>query len=209
MLGCYDFCGHYEWTFAWLERLGGHELVRSYWDEAIHRDSQRHAAKIISDGGIEGMKGYWGHTLTEEAAGHHATATDNVFRIDMHQCPSKGFLLRNGLNQYPDYCDHCMGWLGPMLGKLGWTIDHEHNHQGQCWWELRRATDSGKPGPVGNLSGDQDVRLRSGWKPPGTEIDSYRRSNDPDNKTRGPSRFFGDGEEAGADGEAQSGRAGA
>src|SRR5687767_13864221 len=30
MIGCYDFCGHYEWTFAWLEREGGHELVRAY-----------------------------------------------------------------------------------------------------------------------------------------------------------------------------------
>ena len=23
MIGVYDFCGHYEWTFAWLEREGG------------------------------------------------------------------------------------------------------------------------------------------------------------------------------------------
>lgn len=30
MIGCYDFCAHYEWTFAWLERAGGHALVRDY-----------------------------------------------------------------------------------------------------------------------------------------------------------------------------------
>ena len=27
MLGTYDFCGHYAWTFAWLkERLGDKDL---------------------------------------------------------------------------------------------------------------------------------------------------------------------------------------
>jgi len=31
MIGCYDFCGHYEWTFGWLEQLGGHELVKAYY----------------------------------------------------------------------------------------------------------------------------------------------------------------------------------
>ncbi len=36
MIGCYDFCGHYEWTFDWLEREGGRALVRAYWDEAIN-----------------------------------------------------------------------------------------------------------------------------------------------------------------------------
>ena len=47
MIGCYDFCGHYEWTFDWLERTGGHVLVREYWNEAINHDSQRHARDLI------------------------------------------------------------------------------------------------------------------------------------------------------------------
>ena len=115
MIGVYDFCGHYDWTFEWLRKQGGEKLVRSYWDEAIHHDSQRHAALAIAQKGIAGMADYWGHTLAHEGAGYHTTATDEVFRIDMHDCPSKGFLIRNGLAQYPDYCDHCMGWIGPML----------------------------------------------------------------------------------------------
>ncbi|HPA17627.1 MAG TPA: hypothetical protein PLU30_07750 [Verrucomicrobiae bacterium] len=184
MLGCYDFCGHYEWTFAWLHREGGHDLVRAYWDEAIHGDSQRHAAELISEGGIEGMARYWGHTLADEAAGHHTTVTDRVFRVDMHQCPSKGFLLRNGLEQYPDYCDHCMGWIGPMLRASGWTVDHEHNHHGQCWWEIRRMDDRTAPGPAGGLSGEHDVRLLPTWNPKGATIDAYERANDPDDKSR-------------------------
>ena len=56
MLGCYDFCGHYEWTFEWFRQRGGEALVREYWDTAIARDSQTHAATLIKTKGIAGMK---------------------------------------------------------------------------------------------------------------------------------------------------------
>ena len=182
MIGCYDFCGHYEWTFAWLDEQGGHELVKAYWDEAIRLGSQRHASELIVTQGIEGMKKYWGHSLEQEAAGYHDTVTDDVFRIDMHDCPSKGFLIRNGLVQYRDYCDHCMGWIGPLLKEAGFVIDHEHNHCGQCWWEMRRAEDGTPPSAAGELSGENDVRLRTDWK--NTQaMDVYSRANDSDDKT--------------------------
>ena len=182
MIGASDFCGQYEWTFAWLDAQGGHELVREYWDTAIHRDAQRHARNLIVPQGIEGMKKYWGHALEQEAAGYHGTATEKVFRIDMHDCPSKGFLIRNGLAQYRDYCDHCMGWIGPLMNEAGFVVDHEHNHCGQCWWEMRRGDDPTPPSATGELSGGHDVRLRGDWKQPAPP-DSYLRANDPDNKT--------------------------
>lgn len=181
MIGCYDFCGHYEWTFGWLEDLGGHELVREYWLEAISRDSQQHADALIVEFGIEGMRRYWVHTLEEEAADHVMTMRDDVYRIDMHQCPSKGFLIRNGLEQYRDYCDHCMGWIGPLMQKAGFVVDHEHNHCGQCWWEMRRKEDPTPASTPGTLSGDHDIRLHANWKSPNT--DHYDRATDPDDKT--------------------------
>jgi hypothetical protein len=181
MIGSYDFCGHYEWTFAWLEAQGGHQLVRDYWHDAIANDSQQHAQALISGQGIEGMKQYWAHTLEEEAAGYVNTTTADVYRIDMHDCPSKGFLIRNGLVQYRDYCDHCMGWIGPVMEKAGFVIDHEHNHQGRCWWEIRRKEDATPPSAPGELSGDSDVRLRPGWKNT-PAVDVYSRATDSDDK---------------------------
>ena len=183
MLGAYDFCGHYEWTFEWLRRQGGEPLVRRYWREAISIDAQRHAEALIGALGIEGMKRYWGHTLAEEAAGYSSTATERTYRIDMHDCPSKGFLVRNGLQQYHDYCDHCMGWIGPLCQRTGWVVDHEHNHRGQCWWELRRADDPTPPSGPGELAGSQDVRLGADWRPTDLPIDTYRRAQDPDEKS--------------------------
>ena len=177
MTGVYDFCGHYDWTFEWLRAQGGEELVRQYWDEAIHRDSQRHASELIRKQGFAGMAAYWGHTLKDEGAGYHTTAGEGVFRIDMRECPSIGFLLRNGLRAYHDYCDHCMGWIGPMLKEAGFAADHEHNHGGQCWWELRRASDNTPPSEPGKLAGSDDVRLRAEWKRSAAKVDAYRRSN--------------------------------
>lgn len=184
MLGVYDFCGHYEWTFAWFRQQGGEALLREYWDRAIHQDSQRHAAALILEKGFAGMREYWGHTLAEEGAGHHTTATEKVFRIDMHACPSKGFLIRNHLQQHPDYCDHCMGWIGPLLQRGGFVVDHQHNHQGQCWWEIRPATDPTPASPAGELAGAQDVRLRRDWQPASHPMDTYTRATDPADKTR-------------------------
>jgi hypothetical protein len=100
----------------------------------------------------------------------------------MHDCPSKGFLIRNGLGAYHDYCDHCMGWIGPMLKQAGFVVDHEHNHCGQCWWEIRRLSDNTPPSEPGTLAGSDDVRLRPDWRKPGAKLDVYQHSNRPDDK---------------------------
>jgi hypothetical protein len=174
MLGSYDFCGHYDWTFEWLRREGGEAMVQRYWEEAISRDSQNHARELILAKGIEGMKEYWGHTLREEAAEYTTVAGDDFFRLDMHDCPSKGFLLRNGIEAYSDYCDHCIGWIGPMMREAGFIIHHEHNHRGQCWWEMRKADAGAAPSKPGALSGDNDVRLADNWAHDGqTPIDRF------------------------------------
>ena len=184
MMGCYDFCGHYEWTFDWLEQAGGRAFVREYWEEAISRDSQRHARELIEAGGFEGMAKYWGHTLAEESPdlGFSITARPGVFRIDIQDCPSKGFLLRNGLQSCPDYCDHCLGWIGPMMRDAGFVIDHEHNHLGQCWWEMLPADQGGGHSIPGMVAGKKDVRLMPAWRPPGAQVDRYDKATDPDDK---------------------------
>src|ERR1035438_5472202 len=81
--------------------------------------------------------------------------------------------------KFPEYP---MGWIGPMLKQAGFVVDHQHNHCGQCWWEMRRASDPTPPSKPGTLAGAQDARLRPDWSPPGSKHDLYRRSNDPDEK---------------------------
>jgi len=133
------------------------------------------------------MAKYWEHTLAEESPerAYTISQTPDVFRIDMHSCPSKGFLLRNDLASYQDYCDHCMGWIGPMMREAGFVIDHEHNHQGQCWAEFRpvgaAAGEHTKPGAV---AGKNNVRLQPNWLAGKAHLDRYSRATDPDDKMR-------------------------
>lgn len=160
MLGCYDFCGHYEWTFHWLEEEGGPQWLERYWHEAIALDSQSHAWELIVQGGVEGMQRYWGFTLAEEAPdkGYYLKPDAGSFRCDIHACPSKGFLKRNNLKQHRDYCDHCYGWIKPIMDEAGFSIHHEHNHEGQCWWQF-----SPKGSEAKEIETPHDVRTTEAW----------------------------------------------
>ena len=152
-------------------------MLHQYWDQAIHQDSQRHAAEVIKARGIEGMKEYWGNTLAQEGGGYKVTVGESVFRLDIHDCPSKGFLIRNGLEQFRDYCDHCICWVGPMLKEAGFVIDHQHNHCGQCWWEMRRGNEKEPASAPGELAKESDVRLRDDWDREGRCLDTFKRAN--------------------------------
>jgi hypothetical protein len=161
-----------------LRQQGGDDLVHQFWDKAIGQDSQQHAAALIAEKGFSGMKEYWAHTLAEEAAGYTFAEDPRVVRIDMHECPSKGFLLLNGLEQYSDYCDHCIGWIGPVMKTAGFQIHHEHNHCGKCWWEFLRSSDSSPASDTGTLAGKNDVRLLADWATEDQQIDVFRNAAD-------------------------------
>lgn len=163
MIGCAEFVLTYDWTFEYLRRTYGQETLERYWLECISMDSQRHARELIIPGGIEGMVAYWGHTLAEEEAGYTSVRTDTVFREDMYACPSQGLLKQRGQDNYADYCEHCMGWCGPMLQDAGFVVHHAHNHNCQCYWEIVPATDTPPPSTPGELAGADDIRLKPGW----------------------------------------------
>jgi hypothetical protein len=55
-----------------------------------------------------------------------------------------------------------MGWVKPMMDDAGFVIEHEHNHAGQCYWEMRR-TDGRLSGPPADR-GPHDVRNLPHWR---------------------------------------------
>jgi hypothetical protein len=143
MLGCHDFCGYYEWTFHYLRRRFGSKALEKYWSQAIAADSQHHYIAAAREKGLRGLYESWSKTGDDEQCDWSVTLDEdrNLVRLDMRECPSKGFLLQNNLNADQDYCDHCIGWIGPALDQAGFEVaGHEHNHCGQCWWEIRRAS---------------------------------------------------------------------
>ncbi len=161
MLGCQDFCGYYEWTFHYLRRTFGQQAVEKYWAEAIGSDSQQHYLQLGREYGLRGLSQAWEKTGQEERCDWTIMLDEekNMLRIDMFDCPSKGFLLKNNLNADEDYCDHCIGWIGPALTQIGAEVSsHEHNHCGQCWWEMRLKNRDSQP-----LEVDNDIRKNPSW----------------------------------------------
>jgi hypothetical protein len=147
MLGCQDFCGYYDWTFHHVRQHFGQEAVARLWAEAIGGESQEHYRQAAQQAGLRGLYDTWNHTGDDEACVWSLTINEpaNVLRIDMRECPSKGFLQQHNLAHDEDYCDHCIGWTAPLLGGVGIEVTgHEHNHCGQCWWEMR-VIDQPKP----------------------------------------------------------------
>jgi hypothetical protein len=162
MLGCHDFNGYYEWTFHFLRQTYGEEALNRYWAEAIASDSQQHYVAMGREQGLRGLYQAWAKTGVEEKCDWEVTLDEdkNVLRLDMYNCPSKGFLLNHDLNADEDYCDHCIGWIGPALVQIGAEVaTHEHNHCGQCWWEIRLADR-----PTQSLVVDYDARANPDWQ---------------------------------------------
>lgn len=162
MLGCHDFCGHYEWTFHYIRRRFGQEAVVRLWDDAIGGDSQNHYKQAAISEGLRGLYNCWVKTGEDEKCDWKWVVDEekNVLRCDMRECPSKGFLIKNDLNADEDYCDHCMGWVAPLLDRVGAEVaGHEHNHTGQCWWEIRM-----KDKPYQTMSPSNDIRKDPRWQ---------------------------------------------
>ena len=161
MLGCQDFCGYYDWTFHYIRRRFGQDAVIKLWREAIAEDSQSHYIKAGEERGLRGLYDTWVKTGEEEQCDWTFTLDEqkNTLRMDMRVCPSKGFLLDNDRNADEDYCDHCMGWIGPALESIGaQVVSHEHNHCGQCWWEMSMVGAPRQP-----LDLDIDIRKDARW----------------------------------------------
>lgn len=148
MIGVQDFFGVYDWTFEYIQDHYGEDALHEYWGKYIAFHSQKHAFDLIREKGIEGMIEYWGHTLAEEEAGYRFERGENSLFSDMFDCPAKRWLREHGRGVFADYCDHCQGWVEPMLEAAGFRSDHEHDHHGHCWsarWpdtpEGRKASD--------------------------------------------------------------------
>jgi hypothetical protein len=162
MLGCQDFCGYYDWSFHFVRRSWGQAAVELLWREAIGGESQQHYSGPAAESGLRALYKTWVNTGEDEHCDWTFTLDEekNVLRWDMRECPSKGFLVKNDLNADEDYCNHCMGWIIPMLESVGAEIiEHEHNHCGQCWATMRM-----KDRPSQPLELDIDIRKDPRWK---------------------------------------------
>ncbi|MBC7319859.1 hypothetical protein H5T89_04370 [bacterium] len=124
MISCTEFILAYNELFSFLEEEYGRQAVIEFWKYISDRFLSN-LDRLVREKGIEGMKEYWTHTLTEEGADYEMRVTPSEFEIYMKQCPSVNTLNRSGVRKYPNYCDHCNILYRIIIEKYGFSYDYE------------------------------------------------------------------------------------
>lgn len=136
------FVRYYNEVFKSLEDLGRQHLVR-YWD-TLGELQKKELADSFRNGGIQACYDYWARILKEENCVGQLDLTPDYFELRMDCCPSLSKVLDNDAAACSVYCDHCMGWVGPVMQTAGLyaVIDMISRTEPKC--VLRVYTDRNK-----------------------------------------------------------------
>lgn len=125
MISCTEFIPSYSELFTYLEDKHGREEVSRFWKYLFEPTGDGiPLINFVKKDGIRGCFNYWAGTLNEEAADFTTYLNEKAgwFHIVMHQCPSKGRLLKLkdeiGITPYRDYCLHCDSYRS-AIEKVG------------------------------------------------------------------------------------------
>ncbi|MBT3376673.1 MAG: hypothetical protein HN742_15825 [Lentisphaerae bacterium] len=111
------FVRYYNEVFKALEGKGREHLV-AYWSE-LGRLQSRELADAFRQGGIQACYTYWSVIDEEENCDAELALTEDYFELRMNGCPSLSKVLDNDAAPSALYCDHCMGWIEPVMQTAG------------------------------------------------------------------------------------------
>ncbi len=111
------FVRFYNEVFKALERKGHDHLV-AYWRELGRLQSIELADKFKA-GGLQAAYDYWKRIIKEENCDSEIKRGDGYLEFRMNRCPSLSKVLDNDAEPFELYCDHCMGWVEPVMQKAG------------------------------------------------------------------------------------------
>jgi hypothetical protein len=103
MIGAQDFIGYFDWTFEYLHRHFGEAGVTEFFEDTLAHKLNVDAFLLFREKGLQGMAEYWGYAF---GVGPKTMLTDRFFRFEMHNCPSRGYLIETGQEAYHDFCEH-------------------------------------------------------------------------------------------------------
>ena len=104
-----------------------------YWRE-LGRVQTIELAEKFRAGGIKACAEYWARILKEENCEGRLMLTDDYFEFRMDRCPSLAKVLDNDAAPCELYCDHCMGWVQPVMEASGLcaVLDMESRREPHC-----------------------------------------------------------------------------
>ena len=126
------FVRFYNEVFKALEERG-HEHLVAYWRE-LGRLQTAELAERFRQGGLKAAHDYWQRIREEENCEGELTLTDDYLEFRMARCPSLSKVLDSDAEPCEFYCDHCMGWVEPVMAAAGLhaVLDMESRAEPHC-----------------------------------------------------------------------------
>jgi hypothetical protein len=113
----------YNELFKMLEERSRDDL-RSYW-MTIAGLQETILGPYIERAGLAGMHEYWGRIIEEENCDAEMELTSDYFEFRMRSCPSLSKNLDNDAGAFELYCDHCAGWVAPVVERHGYHLAYD------------------------------------------------------------------------------------
>lgn len=117
------FVRFYNEVFKFLEKQGQEALDQYYLEISQHQEL--HTLELFKKEGLQGMKKYWDHIAHEENCDLKTEVKEDHFQLTMNKCPSLSKAMDNDAGQMHKYCDHCAGWIGPIMDKTGYHLVYD------------------------------------------------------------------------------------
>lgn len=116
------FVRFYNEVFKFLDE---NDDLQNYYLE-ISRHQELHCFKLFWEKGLQGMREYWNKITIEENCDR--MVLDNPLGLEsrMNRCPSLSKVLDSDAEPCKKYCDHCAGWVLPLMTKCGFYSVRNH-----------------------------------------------------------------------------------
>ena len=126
------FVRFYNETFKFLAEHS-EDALRNFW-LAISDLQESLVGELFREKGFYGMKEYYDRIIEEENLKAECFADDEHFEFRMYECASLRKAKDNDAGQMPRYCDHCPGWINPLMKRLGYypVFDIENRCEPHC-----------------------------------------------------------------------------
>jgi hypothetical protein len=116
-----QFVRFYNEVFKFLDEQGEDALQKYY--RVVSEQQEMHCLKLFKEKGLAGMKTYWDRIAVEENCNMSTTLYPDHLELVMNRCPSLSKAMNNDAGAFLRYCDHCPGWVIPLLEKAGFYCE--------------------------------------------------------------------------------------
>ncbi len=114
------FVKFYNEVFKFLDSRNSGELEKYY--QLVSGNQEFHCLELFRKKGLAGMYEYWEHIRIEENCDMEISLEPEYFHCKMKVCPSLSKITDNDGGACPKYCDHCPGWILPLMTKAGFFV---------------------------------------------------------------------------------------